>query len=214
MPRRWVNAGMVLLLCCMVTTAWAKKKKDPPAPKLFCQAQYAYVKTIEGDVLNSDVLPQDRQAANQLVDNLQTWKRYTIVYQPNEADLVFVVRTGRVASARGQGTIAGGPPYQGGRVTIGRTPGAGAEGPAGMQDPSQQQSGEYPQGAGVSTGAELGPPNDLLQVYSSSSDTGAHTVVWERTERDGLQGSQPLFQKLRDAVQKSCQDPDKSKGGH
>jgi hypothetical protein len=215
MMRRWVMVGLILLLGGMTTTASAKKKKDPQASKLFCQAQYAYIATVDGDVLNPNVLPEDREAANQLLEHIQEWKRYMVVYRPSEADLVFIVRTGRLASARVQGSVAAGrPPYSGGAVTVGRDPHTAMQNPSGMQDPGQ--AGDYPLGTGIGAGAEAGPPDDLLEVYTSGSGTGMHTTLWERTEHDGLQGSQPLFQHLRDAVQKTCKDkdPDKSKSGH
>jgi len=212
--RRWAIAGLVLLLCGMVTTASAKKKKDPQASRLFCQAQYAYVGTTDGDVMNPNVLPQDREAADALMNNLQAWKRYVIVYQPREADLVFVVRSGRLASLQGH-VVAGG------QYPNGRNPGPGMQDPSASQNPPGTRdpgaAGEYPQGPGIGVGAaaEAGPPNDLLQVYTNGDVTdNAHTMLWERSQADGLQGSQPLFEHLRDAVEKSCLDFEKSKSGH
>lgn len=217
MMRRWAVVGVVLLLGGMMTTASAKKKKDTQASKVFCNAQYAYVGTVDGDVINPNVLPEDREAAGDLIEHLQEWKRYIIVYRPSEAELVFIVRTGRLASLRGQGTVAAGPPYPGGGVGVGRNPGAGTQNPnqnpAGTQDP-----GGYPMdrngGTGIGGGAEVGPPDDLLQVYTSGGGNDVHTMLWEHTQHDGLQGSQPLFQHLRDAVEETCKDSGEGKGGH
>ena len=217
MMRGWAVAGVIVLSAAMVTTASAKKKKDADISKIFCQAQYAYVETIDGDVMNPRVLPVDRDAANQLMNNLQDWKRYILVYQPNEANLVFVVRTGRLASAQGNVGVGGTIPS--GRVQVGRNPNAGPQDPQssqypqGAQDPSQ--AGEYPAGRSYGAGAEAGPPDDLLQVFTSGDvANNNHTMLWERTQADGLQGSQPLFEHLRDAVEKSCQDSEKSKSGN
>lgn len=212
MMRRYAAVGMVLLVGGMVTTASAKKKKDPVASKIFCQARYAYVRAVDGDVLNPNVLPEDREAASDLMHHLQDWKRYTMVYEPDQADLVFMVRTGRIASLRGQGSVAAGGPYPGGRVQIGRNPGAGPQNPSGTANPAD--AGDYPMGTGYGGGGEVGPPNDLLQVYTSGSGNGVHTMLWEHTQQDGLQGSQPLFQHLRDAVEKTCEDSGKDKSGH
>ncbi|MFZ0629740.1 MAG: hypothetical protein WAM56_00515 [Acidobacteriaceae bacterium] len=212
MMRKWAVVGLVLLLGGMVTVASAKKKKDPQASKLFCQARYAYVATVDGDVLSPDVLPEDREAAGELQDQLQTWKRYIVVYRPSEADLQFVVRTGRLASRQGQGSVAAGEPYPGGRVTLGHNPGAGTQNPPDAQNSGA--AGGYPMGPAVGGAAEVGPPDDLLQVYASGSGTDAHTLLWEHTQHDGLQGSQPLFQHLRDAVETTCKDEQKDKNGH
>jgi hypothetical protein len=217
MMRRWVVAGLVLLLCGMVTTASAKKKKDPPASKLFCHAQYAYVETVDGDVLNPNVLPEDREAANQLIDQIQTWKRYIIVYNPGEADLAFVVRTGRLASAQLRGNVGTGGPYPGGGGPGGASPGGRNPGAATQNPQDPTGAGEYPQGRGVSTGvgvgAEVGPPDDLLQVYTSGGRDDPHMMLWERSQKDGLMRSQPLFQNLRDAVEETCRDMDDGKSG-
>src|ERR1035438_1572932 len=89
----------LLVLGGMVGTAPAKAKKDPPVSKLFCQARYVYVETADGDGLNPNVLPEDRDAADALQQHLQDWKRYVLVIRRDEADLVWVVRTGRLVSA-------------------------------------------------------------------------------------------------------------------
>ncbi|HEX3986283.1 MAG TPA: hypothetical protein VHX13_06690 [Acidobacteriaceae bacterium] len=213
MVRRWAVAGLILLLGGVVTTVSAKKKKDAEASRLFCQAQYAYVRTIDGDVLNPNVLPEDRDAANRMLDQIQGWKRYTIVYRPEEADLVFVVRTGRLASAQVLGSVAPREPYPGGSVNIGRNPGAATQN---AQDPGA--AGEYPMdrngGGGVGAGAGVGPPDDLLQVYASGGGNDVHTMLWEHSQHNGLQGAQPLFEHLRDAVEATCKDAEKSGGSH
>lgn len=216
--RRWAVVGLIVLSGMLVTTASAKKKKDAEASKIFCHAQYAYVETMDGDVMNPNVLPVDRDAANELMNNIQEWKRYSLVYQPNEADLVFVVRTGRLASAQGNAGVGGTIPS--GRVQAGRNPNAGQQNPPGsIQDPQgaqdPSQAGDYPAGRSYGAGAEAGPPDDLLQVFTSGDVTdNNHTMLWERTQADGLQGSQPLFEHLRDAVEKGCLDSGKSQGGH
>jgi hypothetical protein len=196
------------------------EEKEGSASKLFCHAQYAYVETIDGDVLNPNVLPEDRDAANQLLDNIQGWKRYIVVYRPSQADLVFVVRTGRLASAQLKGSVAAAGPYPGGGGPGVRNPGAGTQNPTqgapGTQDPGA--AGQDPQarniGTGIGAGGEVGPPDDLLQVYTSGSGNGVHTMLWEHSQADGLIGSQPLFQHLRDAVETTCKDSENGKSGH
>lgn len=226
------RSGVVVLLLVggLAVPVYAKKKKDAPLPQLFCQAQFAYVQTVDGDATNPYIQPADRNAANALYDRLQEWKRYKLVMSRNEADLVFVVRTGRVASGMNNGPYPGQNPGVPGsnpqvRVPIGggsgQNPGGypGGGGPgmggpgaggAGMGGPGmgpgadgQDPTGMSP-GNGRGMGGEVGPPNDLLAIYMKPGDESLHAPLWQHSEKDGLQGPMPLFQKIRDAVETEC----------
>lgn len=226
------KSGVVVLVVMggVALTACAKKKKDARLPQLFCQAQFAYVQTFEGE-LGPEVAreyPQDYDAANALQERLQDWKRYTLTMNRGEADLVFVVRTGRVAggltnspypmqvpsvpgaSAQARVPIGGGPgsmpgggdqngPYPG--APGGGGPGSGGPGASGPGQPDV--NGMPPMGTG-GMGAEAGPPNDWLAVYMKPGDQAQQAPIWEHSEKDGLQGPMPLFQKIKDAVESQC----------
>jgi hypothetical protein len=43
--------------------------------------------------------PEDRRAAGEVQEALHKWGRYILVYHPEQADLILVVRKGRLASA-------------------------------------------------------------------------------------------------------------------
>lgn len=229
------KSGMVALVAMggVALTACAKKKKDE-LPQLFCQAQFAYVQAYEGELgpAVAEEYPHDYDAARTLEARLQDWKRYTLTMNPGEADLVFVVRTGRLANGmrtspypmpvpsvpgadpqsrvpiiNGPGQSPGGPgaggPGAGG--PNGGGPGGGGPGGDGQGGPGMGPGMGPAVGSG--TGAEVGPANDLLAVYMKPGDPNLETLdapIWQHSEKNGLQGPMPLFQKIKDAVEAEC----------
>lgn len=207
---------LVLILGGEVGIAPAKAKKEPPLSKLFCQAHYVYVETADGDVADPRVLPADREAAGALQEHLQDWKRYTVVERPADADLIWVVRTGRIADAG----VAAGFPVGNSDVTarIGGGPGSAGNGPGPSpggtpnlgtngQDPadSGRAAGEGPAGTQAK---QTGDPNDLLTVLMGPGEGAPqHTWLWRKAEKDGLlDPNMSLFQQIRSAVDGQCTD--------
>ena len=77
-------------------------KEKPILPKLVVNARYVLVTTNLGDDPgNARIMPEDRQAVADVQDAIQKWHRYVLVYDRKKADLIFLVRKGRVAEARG-----------------------------------------------------------------------------------------------------------------
>jgi hypothetical protein len=231
------KSGMVALVVMggVALTACAKKKKDE-LPQLFCQAQFVYVQTYEGELgpAVAEDYPHDYDEAQALEQRLQDWRRYTLTMNRNEADLVFVVRAGRVANGVNNNpypmpvpNVPGSDPQA--QVPITGNPGrVGVGGPAGQGGPGMGGPGAGgPGGGGPGTGpgadgqvgpgmgpgmgrgmgGDVGPPNDWLAVYMKPGDQSEETLhapIWEHSERDGLQGPMPLFQKIKDAVESQC----------
>jgi hypothetical protein len=54
-------------------------------------ARYVYVTSYDGDQYDLNLLPEDRQAISSVQDALQKWGKFTLVYQPNQADIVLMV---------------------------------------------------------------------------------------------------------------------------
>jgi hypothetical protein len=219
--------GLVVLLAMAgaVATAPAKNKKDAQVPKLFCQAQYVYVQTVNGDPLRPEVVPEDRAAANALIAELQNWKRYVVVTQPQKADLIWVVRTGRAATLGAQNT--GGPGANGGTMNqdasgMGANPGGpgtnrggqgGMNGGPGGQGGLSGAGGMSPgdsMGAGASgnrgaAGSSAGTTDDILAVYQRPNGEPLSSPLWQRNQHNGLASPKmPLFVQIRTAVDASC----------
>jgi hypothetical protein len=167
------KAAALLLGFVPVLAFAGKKSKKPIVPALFNQAQYVYVQATDGSEFNPNLLPEDEQAIADVQQAIQRWGRYILTVDRSDADLVFVVRTGRLLTGRGNvGIIRGGPfPGQGGNGTV------------------------------VGGGGEVGPPDDLLWVCTLDTDGQLATPLWQRTEADGLAHPDvPLFMEFERAV--------------
>jgi hypothetical protein len=217
---------VLLLLISLALPVYAKKKKNTGISQLFCQAQYVYVQAFNGDIDNPWLYPPDREEAEELEQQIIDWHRYTVVLYPHDADLVFLVRAGRLASA-GNGPYPGGgpgigPPVPGqipagGQARIPINGGPASQGPYPTQNPNQTT----PNGGGVSrdpnapygatpavpgqVGAEAGPPHDWMAIYSKPWDEQIPgTPLWEKSKKDGLQGRMPLFLEIKNRVDTEC----------
>ncbi len=208
----------VLLLSGVSAAAPAKTKKTPKVSPLFCQARYAYVETADGEVFNPAVLSNDSDAATALQQHLRDWNRYTMVSRPGEADLVWVVNTGREVDAGINTGCSTGSSRATAGAGLGMSPKPASPGPAPGADPNLGTNGEDPgdsaggPGAPGAPGAEVGDRNDLLVVYQGAAEgTPQHTWLWRKSESGGLMNAgMPLFQQIRDAVDTQCANSAKS----
>lgn len=193
MKRRWV-VGCGMVLGATVLCAQHKPKKNAEITNVFLQARYVYVETYRGeDITQPDIYPEDRQAIADVSEKVRNWKRYILVLEPGQADLIFQVRKGREVST-------------GGRVGVG-----GGQGPLG--GPGQRQPGQGPGagpgsgpgfGSGIGVGTEVGPSDDILEVFSPNP-SGHLTPLWNREMKDGLDGPGVLLvQQLQDAVERAA----------
>ncbi len=172
---------LFLVLVSALVTLQAKTKKPYKLPAAFNQARYVYVEAVDGQEFDPRLDPDDRQAIADVDKALDGWKRYVLTIRREQADLIFVVRKGRLAAATVGGQVGSAP--QGG-------PGRPANGPI--------------PGNGVAVGGEVGPPDDLLEVYLSDPGDARGALVWQRTLADGL--NQPdlvLFRQLKDEVDRT-----------
>ena len=143
----------------------AKPKKPTLPPAIFGQATFVYVETPDGDAFTPGLLPEDRQAIFDVEKGIRNWNRYQLTPRRDQAELIFVVRTGRVATAGAHAGLS-----------------TGNHSPNGRVDPGSAN----PQGNSVGGGAEVGPPDDLLFVYIHNSEGKLGTPIWNRSEPDGL----------------------------
>ena len=184
--KTWKLAAPLTLGLLVLNLAQAKPKK-PDVPAVFENAHYVYVESMDGDLFRPDLFPEDRQAISDVQDSLREWKRYVLSADRSGADLVFVVRKGRLAAGQLHGGISGGPRTQPGQ-------------------PGQPGSPQFPQqGTPTEIGArsEVGPPEDILRVYTQS-DGHLKTIVWDRSEESGLDApAVQLVRQLKVAVDRA-----------
>ena len=164
----------------------AQTKKKHAVSAAFNNARFAWVETIDGsDAFSPAIVPEDRQALEDVEDALNDWKRYVITTRRGDADLVFVIRKGRIVAANLGGTVGSGP------------------GPMGQPAPGQRPlSTPGISGPGISAGVEVGSPDDLLQVRMLNPDCTLGSMIWERQFPNGLNAPQvSLIEQLRKAVE-------------
>jgi hypothetical protein len=205
--------GLVVLVLMggAVATAPAKNKKDTPLPQLFCQAHSVYVQTVNGDPLRPEAVPEDRTAANALIAQLQSWKRYQVVTEPQQADLVWVVRTGRVVTlgAANNGGVAQDPSgmiANPGGPNMSRGGQGGLSGQGGMSPGDSMSAGAG--GNRGNAGSTAESPDDILAIYQRPNGEPLTSPLWQKTQHNGLQSPKmPLFEQIRTAVDAGCVSP-------
>ncbi|MGA8088712.1 MAG: hypothetical protein WCA10_15635 [Terracidiphilus sp.] len=172
---------LLLLLATASTTLQAKPKKPYKLPAAFEQARYVYVEAEDGQEFNPRLNPDDRGAIADVDRALYDWNRYIVTTRREEADLIFAVRKGRLATA----TLGG---------QVSSAPQAGPNRPAG--GPLS--------GNGIAVGGEVGPPDDFLEVFLPNPNEARGALLWQRALPDGLNPPQlTLFKQLKDEVERT-----------
>jgi hypothetical protein len=207
-----------ILLALAAPVALAKDKNKNKVPAVFSTARFVYVQAEDGDVMNPGLFPEDRDAISNVQDGVRDWKRYTLTLNRSDADLVFIVRKGRLASGQLHGDVgvASGPmmggAYPGGRPGGSGNPGAtgnpGAPGnPGGPGNPPADPNSDRMGNMGPYQGgarSDVGPADDLLRVYTLTPDGKLSGPIWQREMQDGLdEPSIRLLRELRDAVDRA-----------
>jgi hypothetical protein len=174
---RTLLLGIALLLCVNFVFAHSPKSKDT-LPPILLSSHYVYVEAYDGDAFDPAVIPDDRHAIADVQGAILDWKRYIVTAKRKDAELIIVVRKGRIASVQ---------------------PRVGVGGGGGTRNVS----------GGVS--ADVGSPNDLLEVFVLSPDGSRSGPIWTRSMKDGLNPPEiPLFQQLKQAVDSASKSATKS----
>lgn len=194
---------VMLAVGSVAATAPAKTKKPVPLSQLFCHAQFVSVETYEGapDSRVAQQYPVDYDAAVGVQQRIAKWGRYKVVYEEDQADLVFVVWRARPEGNRLPGEPTQMPPMrppqssdpgtgQSPQGAPGRNPGMGPEGDAGTQ--TRPAMADYPW-------------KDELAVYQPENAESLLSPLWKKQDKDGLKApNMTLFGDLADAVDDGC----------
>jgi len=188
-----------LVLCLLGFNIAHAKPKKPDVPAVFQTAKYVYVQAEDGDALRPGLYPEDRQAIYDVENKIRDWKRYAITINRDEADLVFIVRKGRLAAAQGQLGVGNIPRPQPGQYPS-QNPGQGpSQGPGAGPGPNQGGMSES-----VGVGTEVGPSDDLLRVFILTGDKKLSGPVWAHELHRGLDAPMVrLVEQLKAAVEKA-----------
>src|SRR5579863_5817868 len=89
---------VIVATLLMASLGWAAPKapnagsQDVPAfPGTLVNARYVYVTSYDGDEFDINLIPEDRQAIITVQDAMQKWGKFTLVYEPGQADIVLMV---------------------------------------------------------------------------------------------------------------------------
>ncbi|HKW63189.1 MAG TPA: hypothetical protein VJN89_11630 [Candidatus Acidoferrum sp.] len=164
------------ILFLFVFALAAKAEDKNPIPAVIKSATYVYVTTYYGDVFSPEVMPDDRHAVQNVQSAIEKWGRYKLVYNRGEADLLLVVRAGRLAEVKGGVQVS---------TTTQR-----------VGDTTSRVHG-----SAESIGGEVGDPHDTLEVYMASQGING-PPMWRGRALDGLKAPEMrLVQELRSKVE-------------
>jgi hypothetical protein len=190
--------SIAILLTVVAPLALAKDKKKDTLPAVFSNARFVYVQSEDGDIMKPGLFPEDRDAIANVQDALKDWNRYSLTINRNDADLVIIVRKGRLAAAQLHGGIAAGTPTGIGSSYPGRNPaGPGNSDPG--RNPDHTDSGDT-----LGARGEVGPVDDTLRVFSLTPQGKLSGPLWSREMKDGLNAPEVmLLRTLREAVDRA-----------
>lgn len=142
-------------------------------PEVIRNATYVFVTTYDGDIFSPRVVPEDRQAIADVQRAIEKWGRYKLVYSAHEPELILVVRTGRLVESR-----------------------------VGLQNGPTVGPGGAPGGPAQSVGAEVGDPQDTLEVFLAPAHIETDIPLWKGRAVNGLKATDmPLMKEFRDKVE-------------
>jgi hypothetical protein len=166
------HRGMTAILMVLAATGASGKDKKQSLPPVIGQARYVYVEAVNGREFDRNLDAADREAIADVRDALR-------------ADLVFVVRKGRMADENGRGG-SGQLPQQGA---------AGAPLPG-------QPHGAGPVAGGDGMDADF--QEDLLEVRQMKANGKLSGPLWQRSMPDGLTAPRMgLVRQFEEAVEKA-----------
>jgi hypothetical protein len=89
------NIFAILLLSLALTTlsAATASGNPPQMPRTLANARFVYVAAYDGDQFDPNLLPDDRAAIGRVEDAIQKWGKLTVVYRPQDADIILMVES-------------------------------------------------------------------------------------------------------------------------
>jgi hypothetical protein len=186
-----LSKSIALFVVLVAPLALAKDKKKDTLPTIFSNARYVYVQAEDGDIMKPGLFPEDREAIADVQDALKDWHRYALTLNRKDADLIIIVRKGRLAAAQVNGGVGVGTPP----AINGSSPNRNSAG-VGNTNPDRTDTFET-----VGARSEVGPNDDILRVYTLSPQGKLSGPFWSNEMKDGLDAPDVLLVRaLREAV--------------
>ena len=83
---------LFVLIMAAAMASLAAAQPTPAFPGIFKNARFVYVTAYDGPQFDANVLPEDRQAISEVQDALRQWGKYTVVFEPGQADMIIAVQ--------------------------------------------------------------------------------------------------------------------------
>ena len=193
---------VAFVLALFVASSGYAKGKKPLLPDYVLRAHTVMVVVNPGSEVPLMSPGENKRAQDDVEKAILKWGRFTLAQDSQSADLVVSIRCGRVISP----TISGGPtadrpvvlqqPGDGqvrAGVEVGRRPDVADPGPSGAQND------------GPHTGTEIGPADDLMQVFPGKTQYPLDAApVWSYSGHDALQPpTVPAVRQFRKAIEEA-----------
>jgi hypothetical protein len=175
----WLAIGVLIT---SVASAQAPSNKQGQVPTaILLNFRHVYVEAWDGDFFNPHLLPEDRKAILDVQNALQDWNRYLVTVKRRDAEILVVVRKGRIVTVNAGvgGNIGSGPDERGG---------------------SNQPKADGGDKAGV--GPEVAGRDDLFFVYLVNQNGSLIGPIWIHHQKDGLDTPGiPLFKQFKESIE-------------
>jgi len=88
-----IFATLLLSLAVATLSTFAAAATIPDMPRTLSNARFVYVVAYDGDQFSPNLLPEDRAAIARVEDGIEKWGKLTLVYRPQEADIILAVQS-------------------------------------------------------------------------------------------------------------------------
>ena len=85
--------ALLLLSLALTTLSTAASGNPPQMPRTLANARFVYVAAYDGDQFDPNLLPDDRAAIGRVEDAIEKWGKLTVVYRPQDADIILMVES-------------------------------------------------------------------------------------------------------------------------
>jgi hypothetical protein len=92
----WLAIGVLITSVASAQTPSNKQGQVPTA--ILLNSRHVYVEAWDGDFFNPHLLPEDRKAILDVQNALQDWNRYLVTVKRRDAEILVVVRKGRIVT--------------------------------------------------------------------------------------------------------------------
>ncbi len=197
-----ISLLVLLFFSISISPVHAKNKKKQQLPDVVLNAQRVLV-VIRPDAAEPLTNPRANSTARDEVERaISKWHRFDLVMESTTADLVIAVSKGHT----GGPTVSNMPNDRPVVFQSGGVPGAGVRigGQAG-RPPDLTEPGIGPQDRGPQLGSQIGPSEDMFEVYLGGIDHPLDAPpIWRYSAKNALNGPQvAAVEQFRKAIEES-----------